>query len=122
MHATLIYNVLRLTMILVVGAVCYVAGARGITLVLLAFIISLPLSFVLLARFRRAMIDEIAAKAAGRKSPARAISDRIDAGASAEDAILDAQEAREREAAADSAEATADGRTERRDEGGASAT
>ena len=89
MPATIRYNTLRLAMVLVVGAVCYVLGARGLTLVLLALLISMPLSFVLLARWRKAMIDEFAAGKAGRLNPIRAVGDRIDAANQAEDDAVD---------------------------------
>src|SRR6478609_2286479 len=105
MPATIRYNTFRLLMVLVVGAVCYVLGARGLLLIMLAFFISLPLSFVLLARWRRAMIDEFASgKArelkpvrvvgdqAHKLNPVRAVSDRIDAANQAEDEALDQAE------------------------------
>jgi hypothetical protein len=96
MHATVRYNTLRLAMVILVGGVCYLAGARGIVLVALALIISLPLSFILLARWRHAMIEEIAAGRMG--GPARRLSARLDAGAAAEDAALDAEQAAQQDA------------------------
>ena len=92
MPATIRYNTLRLLMVLVVGGVCYIAGARGVVLLMLAFFISLPLSFVLLARWRTAMIDEFASGQAKKLNPVRAVSDRIDRANEAEDAIVDAAE------------------------------
>ena len=94
MPATVRYNTLRLLMVLVVGAVCYLLGARGALLVLLALLISMPLSFVLLARWRRAMIDEFAEGRAGKANPARAVralNNRIESSKSAEDAAVDAR-------------------------------
>ena len=92
MKATVLYNTLRLLMVLVVGAVCYLLGARGLLLIMLAFFISLPLSFVLLARWRRAMIDEFASGKADKINPARAvraINDKIETNKANEDAIVD---------------------------------
>ncbi len=79
-------------MVLVVGAVCFLLGARGLLLIMLAFFISLPLSFVLLARWRKQMIDEFASGKADKVNPARAvraINDRIESNKAAEDAIVD---------------------------------
>jgi len=90
MPATVRYNTFRLLLLLVVGAVCYIAGARGAVLLALALIISLPLSFVLLKRWRLGMIDEIASGKASRFNPVSAVSNRIDAANRAEDAALDA--------------------------------
>lgn len=92
MPATIRYNTLRFVMVLVTGAVCYLLGARGLLLIILAFFISLPLSFVLLARWRRAMIDEFASGKADKVNPARAIraiNDKIESNKVAEDAIVD---------------------------------
>ena len=91
--ATIRYNTFRLAMVIVVGAVCYVFGARGLLCIVLALVISMPLSYVLLARWRRAMIDELAADGGRRFNIARRVSERIDAANDAEDAILDAAEA-----------------------------
>jgi hypothetical protein len=101
MPATVRYNTLRLALLIVVGVVCYLAGARGAVLLMLALLISLPLSFVLLKRWRLAMIDEIASGKARKLNPVRAINQRIEAGNDAEDAALDAAEAAERTRAAD---------------------
>lgn len=90
MPATIRYNTLRLAMVLVVGAVCYVLGARGLVLLVLALVISMPLSFVLLARWRHGMIEEIAA----RRNPVRALNDRIEAAKRAEDDAVDDAERR----------------------------
>jgi hypothetical protein len=89
MPATVRYNLLRLMMVVVVGAVCYVLGARGLALIMLAFFISLPLSFLLLARWRKEMIDEFASGKAQRINPVRAVNERIDSAERSEDAILD---------------------------------
>lgn len=96
MPATIRYNTLRLALLLIVGAICFVFGARGPLLVLLAFVISMPLSYVLLARWRRGMIEEFAQGRADKVNPARAVravNARIESAKDAEDAAIDAAEA-----------------------------
>lgn len=89
MPATIRYNTFRLLMVIVIGAIAYVLGARGLVLIIIAFAVSLPLSFVLLARWRRAMIDEFASGKGQRLNLARVVNERIDAANDAEDEILD---------------------------------
>jgi len=92
--ATLRYNTFRLAMVIVVGAICYVFGARGLLCFALALVISMPLSYVLLGRWRRAMIDELADR--GRRvdvqrfNVVRRVEARIEAANDAEDAAIDA--------------------------------
>lgn len=93
MHATIRYNTLRLAMVIIVGAACYLLGARGLVLVILALVVSMPLSYFMLARWRLAMIEEIASKDVGKLNPVRAVNQRIDAANQAEDGLLDEAEA-----------------------------
>lgn len=90
MPATIRYNTLRLAMVIIVGAVLYVIGVRGAVLLFLAVVISMPLSYFLLARWRIAMIEEFAAGKARRFNPMRAVSGKIDAANRAEDDAIDA--------------------------------
>ncbi len=51
-HPILMYTLARFGLLIVAGAVCYLAGARGILLIVLAFLISGLLSYVVLYRQR----------------------------------------------------------------------
>ena len=51
-HPILVYTLARFGLLIVAGAVCYLAGARGILLIVLAFLISGLLSYVVLYRQR----------------------------------------------------------------------
>lgn len=91
MPSTIRYNTLRLLLLIVVAVVCFLAGARGPLLVVLAVLISFVLSYVLLGRWRRGMIDELAKVKVGRLNVVARINDRIEAANLAEDVALDAQ-------------------------------
>lgn len=54
-HPFLVYSALRFGLLLIAGVVCYLLGARGILLILLAFLISAIASFVLLVPQRDAV-------------------------------------------------------------------
>jgi hypothetical protein len=77
-HALLLYTLARLGLLVVAGAVLYVAGARSWFLLVLAFLLSGLLSFILLGRLR----DAVSAKVSGRIDATR---QRRAAAASAED-------------------------------------
>ncbi len=77
-HPLLSYFVARTVLLLAAGLICYVLGARGILLLVLAFLISGLLSFLLLGRQR----DGMAGVFSGYF---RRINDRIDSAAKAED-------------------------------------
>lgn len=81
-HPFLVYSALRLGLLLVAGAICYLLGARGILLILLAFLISAIASFILLVSPR----DEV-----GRRTGAyfRRLNQRIEDSKSAEDDLVD---------------------------------
>ncbi|MGV1035480.1 MAG: DUF4229 domain-containing protein [Candidatus Nanopelagicales bacterium] len=51
-HPILVYTLARFGLLIVAGLVCYLAGARGILLIVLAFLISGLLSYVVLYRQR----------------------------------------------------------------------
>ena len=51
-HPILVYTLARFGLLIIAGAVCYLAGARGILLIVLAFLISGLLSYVVLYRQR----------------------------------------------------------------------
>lgn len=81
-HPFLVYSALRLGLLLVAGAICYLLGARGILLILLAFLISAIASFILLVSPR----DEV-----GRRTGAyfRRLNQRIEDSKTAEDDLVD---------------------------------
>ena len=81
-HPFVVYTALRLGLLLVAAALCYVLGARGILLILLAFLISAILSFVLLVPQRDAV---------GQRTGAyfRRLNDRIEESKRAEDDVVD---------------------------------
>ncbi len=60
------FTVLRLALLAAVIAVLYAAGARGFLLLVLAAVISLALSYVLLAGPRAAMTRQIEERVSGR--------------------------------------------------------
>jgi hypothetical protein len=78
MRATFLYTVLRLGIFAVALGGLYLAGARGIVLLLIAAVISAALSYVILSRQREAMAGSIS----GRISRAR---QRLDEGTRSED-------------------------------------
>ena len=74
------YTGLRLLLLLAVGGLLYLTGARGFLLILLAFLVSGALSLVWLDRPRSTM-------SAGFGRVMGRMNDRIDAAASAEDDV-----------------------------------
>jgi hypothetical protein len=66
-YPLLLYTLARLGLLIVVGAVLYLAGARTWLLVILAFLISGLLSYVVLGRLR----DGVSAKVATRIDASR---------------------------------------------------
>ena len=98
-HPFVVYTALRLGLLLIAALICYVLGARGILLILLAFLISAIASFALLMPQRDAV---------GQRTGAyfRRLNDRIEESKRAEDDIVDqaaADQAAADQAAADSA-------------------
>jgi len=85
-HPFLIYSALRFGLLLIAGVVCYLLGARGILLILLAFLISAIASFILLVPQRDAV---------GQRTGAyfRRLNQRIEDSKTAEDDLVDEQAA-----------------------------
>ena len=81
-HPFLIYSVERLAVLVVAFAICYVLGARGIFLILLAFIISAVASYILFAGQR----DMVGQRMGGYFSR---MNQRIEAATHSEDAYVD---------------------------------
>jgi len=77
-RAFFVYTGLRLLLLLAVGGLLYLTGARGLLLLVLAFLVSGALSLVWLDRPRASMSQGFG-RAVGK------VNDRIDAAAAAED-------------------------------------
>jgi len=60
-HPFLVYTALRIIVLLVVAGVLYLLGARGLILILLAFLLSAVASYILLASMR----DEVGSRMGG---------------------------------------------------------
>jgi hypothetical protein len=84
-HPVFVYTLLRIAMLVVVGAVLYVVGVRGVWLILFAFLVSGVLSAFVLRRPREGAV-------LGFTSVYRGINDRIDASTRAEDTDDDLDE------------------------------
>jgi TctA family transporter len=83
MRTTLAYTSARIVLLVVAVVLLYLAGARGLLLIALAFVVSGILSFVLLSRQRDAMSGALLARLKnGRTGGIRA---RLEEGARAED-------------------------------------
>ena len=85
MRATLAYTSARLVLLVVSAFLLYLAGARGLLLLLLAFVVSGIASFVLLSRQRDVMSSALIARIRTRKQRASDFRSRIEKGARAED-------------------------------------
>jgi Protein of unknown function (DUF4229) len=64
----LVYTAGRLLVFLGAAAILFVVGLRGFVLVLVALVLSLPLSFLLLARPRAALGAEVERRVAQRRA------------------------------------------------------
>jgi hypothetical protein len=84
-RAFFVYSALRLVLLLGVGGLLYLTGARGLLLIVLAFVVSGALSLVWLDRPRSQMSEGVG-RALGR------VNERIDQAASAEDVDVDEQD------------------------------
>jgi hypothetical protein len=85
-HPVLRYTLARLAILAVVAAVLYILGARGLLLLVFAFLISGLIAMVALKNTREDA-------AYGITSAIRSANAKIDAGSAAEDASLDAAQA-----------------------------
>jgi Mn2+/Fe2+ NRAMP family transporter len=85
MRTTLAYTSARIGLLLVSLVLLYLAGARGLLLFALAFLVSGIASFVLLSRQRDAMSGALMQRIAGGRARAASFRERIEEGARAED-------------------------------------
>ncbi len=81
-HPFVVYTALRFGLLVLAAVICYLLGARGLLLVLLAFLISGIISFIVLAPQRGAVGERTG-------SYFRRLNDRIEASKSAEDDLVD---------------------------------
>jgi hypothetical protein len=85
MRTTLAYTSARILLLVVSIILLYLAGARGLLLLALAFVVSGIVSFVLLSRQRDAMSSALMARIRTGKQRAAGFRARIEEGARAED-------------------------------------
>ena len=89
MRATLAYTSARIVLLVVSAVLLYLAGARGLLLLVLAFAVSGVVSFVLLSRQRDVMSGALIARLKARRPRAGGFRARLDEGARAEDEDLE---------------------------------
>jgi TctA family transporter len=85
MRATLAYTSARLVLLVVSAVLLYLAGARGLLLLALAFVVSGIVSFVLLSRQRDVMSGALLARLRNGRARATGFRARLEEGARAED-------------------------------------
>jgi hypothetical protein len=85
MRATLAYTSARLVLLVVSTVLLYLAGARGLLLLALAFVVSGIASFVLLSRQRDVMSGALLARLRNGRGKAAGFRARLEEGARAED-------------------------------------
>jgi hypothetical protein len=85
MRATLAYTSARLVLLVVSTVLLYLAGARGLLLLALAFVVSGIASFVLLSRQRDVMSGALLARLRNGRARAAGFRARLEDGARAED-------------------------------------
>jgi hypothetical protein len=85
MRATLAYTSARIVLLVVSAFLLYLAGARGLLLLALAFVVSGIASFVLLSRQRDVMSGALLARLRTRRPRAGGFRARLEEGARAED-------------------------------------
>jgi TctA family transporter len=85
MRATLAYSSARIVLLVVSALLLYLAGARGILLLVLAFAVSGIASFVLLSRQRDVMSGALMARLKGRRPRTGGLRSRLEEGARVED-------------------------------------
>jgi hypothetical protein len=88
MRATIAYTCARILLLVVSMILLYLAGARGLLLLALAFLVSGIASFVLLSRQRDVMSSALMARIRNGRQRAADIRARIEEGARAEDEDL----------------------------------
>lgn len=84
----LVYSLLRLLLVVAAGGGLYLAGMRGLLLVVGAVLVGAGLSYVLLDRFRRASGEWLSSRGRGRTR----WEDRLASDADDEDALLGVDE------------------------------
>ena len=85
MRATLAYTSARVMLLVLSAVVLYLAGARGLLLLALAFVLSGIASFVLLSRQRDIMSGALLARLKNRGPRTGGFRTRLEEGARAED-------------------------------------
>ena len=85
MRATLAYTSARIVLLVVSLFLLYLAGARGLLLLALAFVVSGIASFVLLSRQRDVMSGALMARLTHRRDRGASVRTRLEEGARAED-------------------------------------
>ena len=85
MRATLAYTSARIVLLVVSAVLLYLAGARGLLLLVLAFAVSGIASFVLLSRQRDVMSGALMARLRSRRPRGPGFRARLEEGARAED-------------------------------------
>ena len=85
MRATLAYTSARVLLLVVSGILLYLAGARGLLLLALAFVVSGTASFVLLSRQRDVMSGALLARLRNGRARAAGFRERLEEGTRAED-------------------------------------
>jgi hypothetical protein len=88
MRATLAYTSARIVLLVVSAFLLYLAGARGLLLLALAFAVSGIVSFVLLSRQRDMMSGALLARLKNRRPRGPGFRARLEEGARAEDRDL----------------------------------
>ena len=85
MRATIAYTSARILLLVVAVILLYLAGARGLLLLALAFVVSGIASFVLLSRQRDIMSGALLARFKNGRKRAAGFRARLEEGARAED-------------------------------------
>ena len=85
MRTTLAYTSARIVLLVVAVVLLYLAGARGLLLLALAFVVSGIASFVLLSRQRDVMSGALMARLKSRRPRGPGFRARLEEGARAED-------------------------------------
>jgi len=85
MRATLAYTSARIVLLVVSAVLLYLAGARGLLLLVLAFAVSGVVSFVLLSRQRDVMSGALIARLKAGRPRASGFRARLEEGARGED-------------------------------------
>jgi len=85
MRSVFAYTSARILLLVAAVVLLYVAGARGLLLLALAFLVSALLSFVLLSRQRDTVAGALSARLKRTAERAHSFRARLDEGARAED-------------------------------------